>query len=229
MQSRSARYLLLALLPFTLACPLNRGAKAAGTPQVNVYSYRQPYLISPLLKKFTEETAIKVNVILAEKDLIERIAAEGRNSPADLLLTVDVGNLMQAKEEVVGQAVHSQTLEHEKEAEQKEWSNSVYILFSNANDHGTHVNISAAVLAKNAPHKDNARKLMEFLVSDDGQEMYAEVNNEYPVKEGVPWSPLVKSGGPFKPDPISLNEIAALGKKASELIDKVGFDDGPSS
>ena len=70
---------------------------------------------------------------------------------------------------------------------------------------------------------------MEFLVSDDGQEMYAEVNNEYPVKEGVPWSPLVKSGGPFKPAPMSLNEIAALGKKASELVDKVGFDDGPSS
>ena len=85
------------------------------------------------------------------------------------------------------------------------------------------------MLAKNAPHKNNARKLMEFLVFDNGQEMYAEVNNEYPVKEGVPWSPLVKSWGLFKPNPISLNEIAALGKKASELIDKVGFDDGPSS
>jgi iron(III) transport system substrate-binding protein len=70
---------------------------------------------------------------------------------------------------------------------------------------------------------------MEFLTSDDGHEMYAEVNNEYPAKEDVPWSPLVKSLGPFKPDPISLNEIAALRKKASELIDKVGFDDGPSS
>jgi ABC-type Fe3+ transport system substrate-binding protein len=219
MQSRSARYLLLALLPFTLACPLNRGAKAADAPQVNVYAYRQPYLISPLLKKFTEETG----------DLIERIAAEGRNSPADLRLTVDVGNLMQAKEEGFGQAVHSQTLEREKEAEQKEWTNSVYILFPNANDRGTYVNISGAVLAKNAPHEDNARKLMEFLVFDNGQEMYAEVNNEYPVKEGVPWSPLVKSWGPFKPNPISLNEITALGKKSSELIDKVGFDDGPSS
>jgi iron(III) transport system substrate-binding protein len=49
------------------------------------------------------------------------------------------------------------------------------------------------------------------------------------VKEGVPWSPLVKSWGRFKADPISLNEIAALRKKASELVDKVGFDDGPSS
>jgi iron(III) transport system substrate-binding protein len=59
--------------------------------------------------------------------------------------------------------------------------------------------------------------------------MYADVNNEYPVKEGIPWSPLVKSWGAFKPDPISLNDIAALRKKASELVDRVGFDDGPSS
>jgi iron(III) transport system substrate-binding protein len=55
------------------------------------------------------------------------------------------------------------------------------------------------------------------------------VNNEYPVKDGVPWSALVQSWGEFKPDPISLNEIAELRKTASELVDKVGFDEGPSS
>jgi ABC-type Fe3+ transport system substrate-binding protein len=54
-------------------------------------------------------------------------------------------------------------------------------------------------LAKNAPHKGNALKLIKFLASDEGQEMYAEMNNEYPVKEGVPWSPLIKSWGGFKP------------------------------
>ena len=101
-------------------------------------------------------------------------------------------------------------LKNDKEPEQKEWANSVNILFPNTDDRGTHVNISGAVVAKYAPHKDNAVKLLEFLASDKGQEMYADVNNEYPVKEDVPWSPLVKSWGPFKPDPISLNEIAAL-------------------
>ena len=85
------------------------------------------------------------------------------------------------------------------------------------------------MLAKNAPNKENAVKLLEFLASNKGQEMYAEVNNEYPVKEGVPWSALVQSWGEFKPDPISLNEIADLRKTASELVDKVGFDEGPSS
>ncbi len=343
-----ARASALALLCLTVIAPC---AEAADPGEVNIYSYRQPYLINPLLKAFTDATGIKVNVIFAEKGLIERIQAEGRNSPADVLLTVDVGNLTQATDAGIAQPIQSATLDaaipqayraaddqwvgltrrarvvyaskervkqdhityeeladpkwrgkicirsgqhvynvaliasmiaahgeawaetwlkgvkanlarkpagddrlqvkgiyagecdiavgntyymgvmlqNDKEPEQKEWANSVNILFPNSGDRGTHVNVSGAVVAKYAPHKDNAIKLLEFLASDKGQEMYAEVNNEYPVKDGVPWSPLVKSWGEFKPDPISLNEIAALRKKASELVDKVGFDDGPSS
>jgi len=326
-------------------------AKAEAPGEVNIYSYRQPYLIDPLLKEFTAETGIKVNVIYAEKGLIERIQAEGRNSPSDVLLTVDVGNLTQATDADIAQPIQSAVIEkaippayratdgewigltrrarvvyaskervkqdsityeeladpkwhgkicvrsgqhvynvaliasmiahhgeqwteewlkgmkanlarkpagddrlqvkgvyagecdlaigntyymgamlkNDKEPEQKEWANSVNMLFPNTNDRGTHVNISGAVVAKYAPHKDNAIKLLEFLASDKGQEMYADVNNEYPVKDGIPWSKLVQSWGDFKPDPISLNEIAGLRKKASELVDKVGFDDGPSS
>jgi iron(III) transport system substrate-binding protein len=91
------------------------------------------------------------------------------------------------------------------------------------------MNVSGAVLAKNAPNKDNGLKLIEFLASDKGQSMYAEVNHEYPTKDGIAWSNLVESWGTFKADPIPLNEIASLRKAASEMIDKVGFDDGPSS
>jgi iron(III) transport system substrate-binding protein len=340
-----ARAFALALLSPALAASL------AQAGEVNIYSYRQPYLIEPLLKEFSQETGIKVNVIFAEKGLIERIQAEGRNSPADVLLTVDVGNLTQATAAGIAQPVHSATLDAEippsyratdgewfgltrrarvvyaskervkqdaityeeladpkwrgkicirsgqhvynvaliasmiahhgeewteqwlkgvkanlarkpagddrlqvkgvyagecdlaigntyymgamlkndKEPEQKAWANSVNMLFPNTGDRGTHVNVSGAVVAKYAPHQENAVKLIEFLASDKGQEMYADVNNEYPVKEGVPWSTLVQSWGDFKPDPISLNEIAGLRKKASELVDKVGFDEGPSS
>src|SRR4026209_1385753 len=113
MPMSSARGALLALLSLALAGSLGHDAKAAETREVNVYSYRQPYLIDPLFKKFTDETGIKVNVIYAQKGLIERMAAEGRNSPADVLLTVDVGNLMQAKEAGVGQKPDSQELEKE--------------------------------------------------------------------------------------------------------------------
>ena len=337
----------LALLP-ALAAPSVQAAEAGA---VNVYSYRQPYLIEPLLKEFTDETGVKVNVIFAEKGLIERIEAEGRNSPADVLLTVDIGNLTQAVSSGIAQPVKSAALEaaipqsyraedgqwfgltrrarvvyaskdrvkqdaityeeladpkwrgkictrsgqhqynvaliasmiahhgeawteewlkgvkanlarkpagndrlqvkgvyagecdialgntyymgamltDEKEPEQKAWAESVTMLFPNTADRGTHVNVSGAVVAKNAPNRDNAVKLVEFLSSDKGQEMYAEVNYEYPVRDGVPWSKLVESWGTFKPDPIQLEEVAALRKKASELVDKVSFDDGPNS
>ena len=120
-------------------------------------------------------------------------------------------------------------LKNDKQPEQKEWANSVKMIFPNTEDRGTHVNVSGAILAKNAPHQANAVKLLEFLASDEGQEMYAEVNNEYPVKDGVPPSELVRSWGDFKSDSITLDEIADWRKKASELVDKVGFDEGPSS
>jgi iron(III) transport system substrate-binding protein len=63
-------------------------------------------------------------------------------------------------------------LQDDKEPEQKEWANSVNIIFPNTGDRGTHVNISGAVVAKYAPHKDNAIKLLEFLASDKGQGRY---------------------------------------------------------
>ena len=72
---------------------------------VNVYSYRQPSLIEPLLKAFTQETGIAVNLIFAEKGLIERMVQEGANSPADVLLTADVGRLVEAKEKGLSQPV----------------------------------------------------------------------------------------------------------------------------
>ena len=105
-----ARALALALVVPALAAS---SVQAAEPGEVNIYSYRQPYLIDPLLKEFTGETGIKVNVIFAEKGLIERIQAEGRNSPADLLLTVDVGNLTQATAAGIAQPINSSVLEAE--------------------------------------------------------------------------------------------------------------------
>ncbi len=324
-------------------------AQAAG--EVNIYSYRQPYLIKPLLERFTQNTGIKVNMIFAKKGLIERIASEGRNSPADILLTVDISRLSGAVSKGISQSVSSATLnanipaayrdpkghwfaltrrarvvyasrarvpqnaityeeladpkwkgkicirsgQHaynvaliasmiahngeaktlkwleglkanlgqkpagsdraqvkgvyagtcdiaigntyymakmqtsEKKPEQKEWARSVKILFPNTNGRGVHINVSGVVLAKNAPNRANGVRLMEFLSSRSAQKIFAQVNHEYPVKEGVAWSGRVKSWGSFKPDTISLEKIARLRKRASELVDKVRFNDGPSS
>jgi len=326
-------------------------AISASAQEVNVYSYRQPYLIQPLLDGFAKKTGIKANIIFAKKGLIERIAAEGANSPADILLTTDIGRLSGAVSKSITQPVSSKTLEqnipaqyrdskrqwfgltrrgrviyasrervkqqhisyedladpkwkgkicirsgqhvynialiasmiahhgekeaekwlnglkdnlarkpasndraqikgvysgecdlaigntyymakmqtNEKKPEQKEWARSVRMIFPNTGSRGIHINLSGMVMARNAPHRANALRLMEYLSSDEAQKIYARVNHEYPVKEGVAWSDLVKSWGTFKADTLALEKIAALRKKASELVDKVRFNDGPSS
>jgi iron(III) transport system substrate-binding protein len=338
---------------FTLAVTAVAGLGSAALAQgeVNIYSYRQPPLIDPLLKAFTDKTGIKTNVIFAAAGLNERLAAEGQNSPADLLFTVDAGRLSEAKDAGLTQPVASPRLTaaipaqfrdadnhwfgltmrsrivyaskervkqdaityeeladpkwkgkicirsgqhvyntsliatiiahkgeafaeewlkgvkanlaqrpaggdreqardihsgkcdiavgntyymalmatNDKNPEQKEWGNAIKPLFPHAKDRGSHVNISGMALAKHAPNKANALKLMEFLASDDAQKLYATANNEYPVNPKVPASAIVQSWGVLKADPLPLDNIAKYRKRASELVDKVNFDAGPSS
>ena len=61
--------------------------------EINIYSHRQPFLINPFLEEFTKKTGIKTNVVYATKGLAQRLRAEGKNSPADVILTVDIGRL----------------------------------------------------------------------------------------------------------------------------------------
>lgn len=84
-------------------------------------------------------------------------------------------------------------------------------------------------LLANAPNKANALALMEFLVSDDAQKIYADADGEYPAVAEVRASDFVQSWGELKPDSLPLAKIAELRKKASELVDKVHFDAGPNS
>ena len=79
--------------------------------EVNVYSYRQPFLVEPLFDAFTKETGIDVNVVFDDKGLIERLKQEGRNSPADLIVTVDIGRLQEAVDAGVTQTVSDAVLE----------------------------------------------------------------------------------------------------------------------
>ena len=348
-QSIWARRALRALAPVSLSlAALAFSPVAQANGEVNIYSYREPQLIDPLIKAFTEKTGIKANVVYAGSGLNERLAAEGRNSPADLLFTVDIGRLSEAKTMGLTQPVKSSVLEEtipasyrdpeghwfgltlrsrviyaskervqqdsityeeladpkwkgricsrsgqhaynvsliasmiahkgEEEAEkwlrgvkenlahkpaggdreqardvysgkcdlaigntyyvalmlknpeQKAWAESIKVLFPNADDRGSHVNISGMALAKHAPNKDNAIKLMEYLASPEAQGIYAQVNNEYPISPEVSPSEVVQSWGKLNPDKLPLDEIARLRKKASELVDKVDFDAGPSS
>lgn len=84
---------------------------AAAADEVNVYSYRQPFLIKPMFDAFTRESGIKVNTVFANKGLVERLKLEGKNSPADLIFTVDIGRLDDALKAGVTQSVSNDVLE----------------------------------------------------------------------------------------------------------------------
>ena len=116
-------------------------------------------------------------------------------------------------------------LTNEKETEQKDWAKATRIIFPSSADIGTHVNISGMLLARNAPHKDNALRLMTYLASDGAQQLYANGNFEYPVNPAVPASEIVQSWGKFTPDTLNVAEIAKLEKTASKLVDEVQFND----
>jgi len=83
---------------------------ATATEEVNVYSYRQPFLVKPLFDKFTENTGIKVNVVFAKKGMSERLAREGEYSPADVLLTTDISRLIELHERNLLQVNNSAVL-----------------------------------------------------------------------------------------------------------------------
>lgn len=329
-----------ALLSMVALAPLLSQAQE----EVNVYSYRQEYLIAPLLQEFTAQSGIKVNTIYAKDGVVEKIKIEGKQSPADVLLTVDIGRLSDAVEQEVTQPVESdiinsnipenfrdpnnqwfgltsrariiavskervhadeitsyadladpkwqgrictrsgkhpymvaltasiiardgeekaqQWLEGVKanlarkpegndrgqvkaikegvcdvavinsyymgkmlaDPEQIAWAESVNIIFPDQQGHGTHINLSGMAMAKYAPNKESAQKLMEFLTEDKAQAIYAEDNFEYPLKEGTQWSELLNSWGQFKADDLSLATVAAYRSQASKLADVVGYD-----
>jgi iron(III) transport system substrate-binding protein len=86
-------------------------AAPAAAQELNVYTTREPGLIQPLLEAFTRDTGIEVNSIFVRDGLAERVAAEGERSPADILMTVDFGELINLVEKGVTQPVRSAVLD----------------------------------------------------------------------------------------------------------------------
>ncbi len=328
-----------------LASTLIAGAGSAAAAEVNIYTTREPALIQPLLDAFTASTGTTVNTVFLKDGMAERVATEGASSPADLLMAVDAGNLVDLVEKGVTQPVESAVLNdaipeqlrdaagnwyglsmrarvlyvakdldlasfnyedladpkwkgkvcirsgqhpyntalfadyiahHGAEAtetwltgvkanlarkaaggdrdgakdilggicdiaiansyyvglmrsgkggeDQQKWAEAIKVVIPTFKGDGTQVNISGAAVARNAPNKAEAVKLLEYLVSDEAQKIYAEANFEYPVKAGVAADPIIAALGELKVDSKPLSEIVSHRKQASELVDKVGFD-----
>ncbi len=325
----------------TVAVSDNDAAVAPSDDQVvTIYSSRNEQLIKPLLDKYTEETGVKIELVTDKTGpLMARLQAEGKNTPADMLLTVDAGNLWQAAEQGLLQPVTSTVLETNVPAKYRDpkgqwtglslrartilydpskvdasqlstyadladpkWkgklclrtSKSVYnqslvasmienlgsdeteqiirgwvdnlatdvftddtslleaiaagqcevgltnsyyygrildekpdfpvqIFWANQDTTGTHVNISGAGVIANSDNPSGALKLMEWLSSDEAQGIYASSDKEFPVKEGVDKSELLKSWGEFKPDNINVQKFGSLQTQAIQMMDKAGY------
>lgn len=110
-----------------------------------------------------------------------------------------------------------------KNTAEKAATEKVAIFWPNQEGRGVHVNISGAGVIKTAKNKDNAIKLLEFLVNSDSQAWYADVNFEYPVVEGVKANETLLSWGTFKADTINLSRLGELNRQAVEIMDKAGW------
>lgn len=110
-----------------------------------------------------------------------------------------------------------------KDKAQKKAAAKVAIFWPNQKDRGTHVNISGAGVTKAAKNKANAIRLLEYLVGKDAQVWYAEVNNEYPVVQGVAISNTVAAWGKFHADSVNLSKLGQHNADAVKLMDRVGW------
>ena len=316
--------------------------------EINLYSQRHYKVDEKQYEAFEKETGIKVNVVKANADeLIERLKNEGKNSPADLFITVDAGKLQKAKDLDLLQKISSPIINQNVDSELRDvngywipityrariivyskerinvgelstyanltnekwrnkvlvrsssnaynqallssivanrgedaatsWAsklvknfardpkgndrdqvkaitagqgdlaivnsyyiglllssenieeikagNSVGVFFPNQGEGetGSHINVSGIGLAKNAPNKEKAIKLMEFLTSESAQKTYTNTSYEYPANPNVDPNEIVKKWGSFKKDNLDLNQLGVFRNKAIEIFDKSGW------
>ena len=102
---------------------------------------------------------------------------------------------------------------------------SISVFFPNQGDgqRGSHINVSGVALAKNAPNKSNALKLIEYLTSDEAQEIYVNNTYEYSVKPNIEPNDIVKEWGTFKKDPLDLNMLGSKRNDAIRIFDAGGW------
>lgn len=110
-----------------------------------------------------------------------------------------------------------------KDAAQKAAASKVGLFWPNQNNRGTHINISGAGVTTAAKNKENAIKLLEYMVLDDAQRWYSSTNGEFPVKPGITASPELQSWGNFKRDPVNLSVLGKNNAQAVMLMDKAGW------
>lgn len=100
---------------------------------------------------------------------------------------------------------------------------AVAVYFPGGDGPGTHVNVSGAGVTRHAANREEAIALLEFLVGDEAQALFASANHEYPVRPGVAWSPILESWGQFRADTLDLTVLGERNEAAVRIFDRAGW------
>ncbi len=155
------------------------------------------------------------------RGLVQNFARPPTGGDTDLLKATAAGqcNIALANTYYLGRLINSKMSSERKAAQNL----SVFWPNQGEGDRGVHVNVSGAGVTKYARNINEAISLLEFLVTDESQEWYAEVNNEYPVVEGAKVSKTLESFGTFKADSINLTILGVNNPEAVKLMDRAGW------
>jgi len=105
----------------------------------------------------------------------------------------------------------------------REAARKVGVIFPNQEGRGTHVNVGGAGLTANAQNPENGIRLLEFLASDEAQEMFAQGNYEFPAVASVKKNPVLESWGNFKKDDLNISVLGENNPEAVNIFDRVGW------
>jgi iron(III) transport system substrate-binding protein len=108
--------------------------------------------------------------------------------------------------------------------EERQWAAKTGVVWPDQSTHGTHINIAGAGVLKNAPHRENAIRFLEYLAGDQAQAYFANGNNEWPAVKGVVTkNSELESLGAFKADPLPIATLGRTTPAAQKLLDRAGW------
>ncbi|MFC3854047.1 Fe(3+) ABC transporter substrate-binding protein [Salinispirillum marinum] len=175
--------------------------------------YNQSLLSSMIERRGVEETQEWAEGIAAN------LARDPQGGDTDQILAVAAGECDVA---LANHYYYVRLLKSDNPA-QREAARKVGIIFPNQDSYGTHANVGGAGLVTTSPNREEAVKFLEFLASDEAQEMFAVGNNEFPVVPGVFKDPVLESWGNFKIDEINITALGVNNPESVRVADRSGW------
>nr|WP_241664552.1 extracellular solute-binding protein [Ningiella ruwaisensis] len=153
------------------------------------------------------------------KDLVENFARTPKGGDRDQIKALVAGECKLA----VANTYYLGGMLDSPDEETRQIAQQVGVIWPDQDSTGVHINVSGAGITKYAQNKDNAQSLLRFMLEEQSQQWYAEINHEYPVIDGVKWSDELLSFGEFKAQEVDLEKMGELNGDALKLMDKAGW------